>query len=79
MLYAAHALQDLLLHEKSNSVDVWLKFQGKVTLNEVIATLEKEKGVKISFEDLSVVVLVNGRHVEFIGVSAHGLRTWMKL
>ncbi|MEM2103720.1 MAG: MoaD/ThiS family protein [Candidatus Bathyarchaeia archaeon] len=54
-------------YKKFGTVDLWLSFQGEATVKEVIAKLEKEKSLKINLEDQSMVVLVNGRRVEFIG------------
>ncbi len=55
------------VHKKYGLADLWLIIHGEATVKEVLATLEKEKGIKINLEDSSIVVLVNGRRVEFIG------------
>jgi len=36
-------------------------------MNEVLEKLESEKRIKVNLQDPSMVVLVNGRRVEFAG------------
>lgn len=55
------------IHKKFGIVDLWLSLSDETTVKEILAKLEKEKGIKIGLEDTSIVVLVNGRRVEFIG------------
>lgn len=62
------------MHKKFGMADLWLSLSDETTVKEVLAKLEKEKGIKINLEDTSIVVLVNGRRVEFIG----GLNTRLK-
>ncbi|MEM3730437.1 MAG: MoaD/ThiS family protein [Candidatus Bathyarchaeia archaeon] len=54
-------------HHKFGMTDIWLFLQDDVTVEDVLAKLERERGVKISLEDVSLTVLVNGRRIEFIG------------
>lgn len=53
--------------KKFNLEDLWISFQEEPTVKDVLAELERERGVKINLEDSSVAVLVNGRRIEFIG------------
>ncbi len=47
--------------------DFWLILHNETTVKEILAKLEREKGIKIDLKDDSIVVLVNGRRVEFLG------------
>jgi molybdopterin converting factor small subunit len=62
------------MHKKCGIADLWLSLPDETTLKEFLAKLEKEKGIKITLEDTSIVVLVNGRRVEFIGGLKASLR-----
>lgn len=55
------------LHKKFKMEDLWMTFQDETTVKDVLMRLESEKGIKISLEGSNIVVLVNGRRVEFIG------------
>ncbi|MEM3703668.1 MAG: MoaD/ThiS family protein [Candidatus Bathyarchaeia archaeon] len=55
------------MHKKFGAEDLWLSLQDEATLREVLALLEREKGIKINLEDTSIVVLVNGKRLEFVG------------
>ena len=55
------------VHKKFGVADLWLPLHDEATVKEILAKLEREKGIKIDLEDTSIVVLVNGRRVEFIG------------
>lgn len=54
-------------HKKFGTADLWLFLQNEATVKEILVRLEKEKGIKIDLEDARIVVLVNGRRLEFIG------------
>lgn len=62
------------MHKKFGVADLWLSLQDETTVKEFLVKLEKEKGIKINLEDTGIVVLVNGRRVEFIG----GLKASLK-
>jgi molybdopterin converting factor small subunit len=48
--------------------DIWFYFdKNKVTVREVLAKLEMENRVKLNLQDPSIVILVNGRHIEYMG------------
>lgn len=55
------------MHKRFGMEDLWLPLGEKTTVKEVLVKLEREKGIKIDLGDSSLVVLVNGRRVEFIG------------
>jgi len=49
-------------------VDTWLVFdKNEITVRELLTKLEIERGVKFTLEIDSIVVLVNGRRIEFMG------------
>jgi molybdopterin synthase sulfur carrier subunit len=55
--------------------DTWLVFdKNEITVRELLTKLEMERGVKLNLEIANIVVLVNGRHIEFMG----GLDTELK-
>jgi len=48
--------------------DTWLVFdKNEITVRELLTKLEMEKGVKLNLEIANIVVLVNGRDIEFMG------------
>jgi molybdopterin converting factor small subunit len=48
--------------------DTWLVFdKNEITVRELLTKLETEKGVKLNLEIPNIVVLVNGRRIEFMG------------
>ncbi len=48
--------------------DVWLFFdKNEITVREFLTKLEIERGVKFNLEIDNIVVLVNGRRIEFMG------------
>lgn len=48
--------------------DIWLFFdKNEITVRELLTTLEMERGVKLNLESDNIVVLVNGRRIEFMG------------
>lgn len=55
------------MHKKYSVTDLWLILPSEVTVKEILAKLENEKGIKINLENSSTVILVNGRRVDFIG------------
>ena len=54
-------------HEEFRTEDVWLYLQNGVTMKELFEKLEREKSIKVNLQDSSMVVLVNGKRVEFVG------------
>jgi len=54
-------------HEEFRTEDSWIYLQNGATMNEVLEKLESEKRIKVNLQDPSMVVLVNGRRVEFAG------------
>jgi molybdopterin converting factor small subunit len=54
-------------YEKSSMEDEWIYLQNGATMKEVLEKLEREKSIKVNVQDSSMVVLVNGKRVEFIG------------
>lgn len=54
-------------HEEFSTEDVWLYLQNGATMKEVLEKLEREKSIKVNLQDSSMVVLVNGKRVEFVG------------
>lgn len=54
-------------HEEFSTEDLWLHLQNGATTKEVLEKLEREKGIKVNLQDSSMVVLVNGKRVEFAG------------
>lgn len=48
--------------------DTWLVFdKNEITVRELLTKLEMERGVKLNLEIANIVVLVNGRRIEFMG------------
>ena len=48
--------------------DTWLVFdKNEITVRELLTKLEMERGVKLNLETDNIVVLVNGRRIEFMG------------
>ncbi|MCS7114549.1 MAG: MoaD/ThiS family protein [Nitrososphaerota archaeon] len=62
------------MHKKFGMEDLWLSLHDKAAVKDVLAKLEMEKGVKIDLGDPSLVVLVNGRRIEFMGGSNASLK-----
>jgi molybdopterin synthase sulfur carrier subunit len=55
--------------------DTWLVFdKNEITVRELLTKLEMERGVKLNLEIANIVVLVNGRRIEFMA----GLDTGLK-
>jgi molybdopterin converting factor small subunit len=54
-------------HEEFSTEDSWIYLQNGATMNEVLEKLEREKSIKVNLQDSSMVVLVNGKRVEFAG------------
>lgn len=54
-------------HKKFGMEDLWLFLQNNSTVKQVLAKLEKEKGIEIDLNNPGFAVLVNGRRIEFIG------------
>ncbi len=54
-------------HEEFRKEDLWIYLQNGATMKEVLEKLEREKSIKVNLQDSSMVVLVNGRRVEFVG------------
>jgi len=54
-------------HEEFSTEDLWLFLQNGATMKEVLEKLEREKNIKVNPQDHSMVVLVNGKRVEFVG------------
>jgi molybdopterin converting factor small subunit len=54
-------------HEEFSTEDAWIYLQNGATIKEVLEKLEREKSIKVNLQDSSMVVLVNGRRVEFAG------------
>jgi molybdopterin converting factor small subunit len=55
------------MHKKFGMEDLWLSLRDENTVKEILAKLEREKGIKIDLGDPSLVVLINGRRIEFLG------------
>ncbi|MBS7640059.1 MoaD/ThiS family protein [Candidatus Bathyarchaeota archaeon] len=55
------------MRKKFSIEDLWISFQSVPTIKDVLAELERERGVKVNLGDSSVAILVNGRRIEFIG------------
>ena len=48
--------------------DIWLFFdKDEITVRELLTKLEMERGVKLNLETDNIVVLMNGRRIEFMG------------
>jgi molybdopterin converting factor small subunit len=54
-------------HEEFRTEDLWISLQNGATMKEVLEKLEREKSIKVNLQDSSMVVLVNGKRVEFVG------------
>ena len=55
--------------------DTWLVFdKNEITVRDTLTKLEMERGVKLNLEIANIVVLVNGRRIEFMA----GLDTGLK-
>jgi molybdopterin converting factor small subunit len=54
-------------HEEFSTEDAWIYLQNGATMKEVLEKLEREKSIKVNLQDPSMVVLINGRRVEFRG------------
>jgi molybdopterin converting factor small subunit len=55
------------LHEELSMEDVWIYLQNGATMKEVLEELESKKSIKVNLQNSSMVVLVNGRRMEFVG------------
>jgi molybdopterin converting factor small subunit len=47
--------------------DVWIHLQNGAKIKEVLEKLEREKSIKLNLQNSSMVVLVNGKRMEFVG------------
>jgi molybdopterin converting factor small subunit len=55
--------------------DTWFVFdKNEITVRELLTKLEMERGVKLNLEIPNIVVLANGRRIEFMA----GLDTGLK-
>jgi molybdopterin converting factor small subunit len=54
-------------HEEFRREDLWIHLQNGATMKELLEKLEREKSIKVNLQDPSMVILVNGRRVEFSG------------
>ena len=54
-------------HEEFRTEDLWIYLQSGATMKELLDKLEKEKSIKVNLQDPSMVILVNGRRLEFAG------------
>jgi len=54
--------------------DVWIYLQNGATMKEVLEKLEREKSIKVNLQNSSMVVLINGKRMEFVG----GLNTTLR-
>jgi molybdopterin converting factor small subunit len=54
-------------HEEFRTEDLWIYLQDGATMREVLEKLESEKSIKVNLQDSSMVVLVNGKRMEFVG------------
>jgi len=55
-------------HTIVGASDIWFFFdKDEITVHELLTKLEMERGVKLDVESDNIVVLVNGRRIEFIG------------
>jgi molybdopterin converting factor small subunit len=55
------------LHEEFRAEDLWIHLQNGATMKEVLEKLESEKSIKVNLQNPSMVVLVNGKRMEFVG------------
>lgn len=55
------------MHKKFGMEDLWLFLPDKATVKDILIKLETERGAKIDLGDPSMVVLVNGRRIDFVG------------
>jgi molybdopterin converting factor small subunit len=60
--------------QKFGISDMWLPLQDEATVEKLLTKLEREKGVKLNLENTNIVVLLNGRRIEFVG----GLKARLK-
>jgi len=54
-------------HEEFRTEDLWINLENGATMKELLEKLEREKSIKVNLQDSSMVVLVNGRRIEFVG------------
>jgi molybdopterin converting factor small subunit len=54
-------------HDEFRSEDLWIYLQNRATMKEVLEKLKSEKSIKVNLQNPSMVVLVNGKRVEFVG------------
>lgn len=47
--------------------EFWIFLEENVTLKDLLDKLNVEKGLKIDLDERSLVILINGRSVEFLG------------
>ncbi|KUJ98581.1 MAG: Uncharacterized protein XD43_1753 [Thermococcales archaeon 44_46] len=47
--------------------EFWVFLEDGSTLKDLLQKLEAEKGIKVDFSKKDVVILINGRSVEFLG------------
>jgi molybdopterin converting factor small subunit len=55
------------LHEKFRAEDLRIYLQKGATMKEVLEKLERDKNITVNLQDPGVVVLVNGKRLEFVG------------
>jgi molybdopterin converting factor small subunit len=66
-------------HEKYRAEDLWIHLHKGATMKEVLEKLEGEKKIKVNVQDSSMVVLVNGKRLEFAGGLNAALRDLDKI
>jgi molybdopterin converting factor small subunit len=54
-------------HEKFRTEDLRIYLQNGATMKEVLEKLERDKNIKVNLQDPSMVVLVNGKRLQFAG------------
>jgi len=54
-------------HEEFRTEDLWIYLQDGAAMKEVLEKLESEKSIKVNLKDSSMVILVNGKRLEFAG------------
>jgi molybdopterin converting factor small subunit len=54
-------------HEEFRTEDLWIYLQNGATMKKVLKKLEREKSIKVNLQDSSMVILVNGKRMEFVG------------
>ena len=54
-------------HEEFSTEDAWIYLQNGATMKEVLEKLERDKSIKVNLQDSGMVILVNGKRMEFVG------------